>query len=196
MRDAGDRQQGSDTSRDEMDQVDVRDVLRGRKDAYARLVGRHRRQVSACMCRFTRDEGVLDELVQEALVEAYLSLASYSNRGSFPRWLRRIATRVGYRHWARRDRERRGKRAIAAECAGGLILPKAFCHSEAGEHVLLLMRELSLEDQRVLTLKYFEGCTSREISARTGWSQGVVRVRAHRARKRLRALLEAAARRA
>ena len=191
MRSTGSEQQGSDASPDDMDQWDVRAVLTGQKEAYARLMGRHRRRVSACMCRFTHDEGVVDELVQDALVEAYLSLASYHNRGPFSRWLLRIATRTGYRYWARRERERRSRNVAAAERADCCVQPEALRRSEAGEHISRLVRELGPDDQRVLTLRYFEGCTTREVSARTGWSPGLVRVRAHRARQRLRALLEA-----
>jgi len=43
-----------------------------------------------------------------------------------------------------------------------------------------------------LTLFYFEECDVREISARSGWNRALVKVRLHRARKKLKSLLEEA----
>ena len=44
----------------------------------------------------------------------------------------------------------------------------------------------------MLTLMYFEDCSTREIADRTGWTLTVVKVRAHRARQKLKKLLEKA----
>ena len=41
----------------------------------------------------------------------------------------------------------------------------------------------------ILTLQYFEECDTREIASRTGWSRTLVKVRAFRARRKLKALL-------
>jgi len=41
-------------------------------------------------------------------------------------------------------------------------------------------------------LHYFEGCDTREIAERVGWTRSLVKVRAFRARKKLKALLEEA----
>jgi RNA polymerase sigma-70 factor, ECF subfamily len=41
-----------------------------------------------------------------------------------------------------------------------------------------------------LTLFYLEGCAVAEIAELTGWSQTMVKVQTHRARNRLKKLLE------
>jgi DNA-directed RNA polymerase specialized sigma24 family protein len=43
-----------------------------------------------------------------------------------------------------------------------------------------------------LTLFYFDECDMNEIASRTGWNRTLVKVRLHRARKRLKALLNEA----
>ena len=45
-------------------------------------------------------------------------------------------------------------------------------------------------DRAVLLLLYGEGWSVAEIAGKTGWSGSKVKVRAHRARKKLRRLLE------
>ena len=99
------------------DRRDIRSTLDGNEDAYACLVERYEAQVFAQMWRFTRDRLVLEELVQDVFVEAYLSLARFRGEAPFLHWLRRIATRVGYRFWKheRRDRDRRGEARIRVQ---------------------------------------------------------------------------------
>ena len=53
-----------------------------------------------------------------------------------------------------------------------------------------LLRTLKAEDRFVLLLMYGEGWSTEEIADRLGWSRANVKVRAHRARQKLRRLLE------
>jgi RNA polymerase sigma-70 factor (ECF subfamily) len=45
-------------------------------------------------------------LVHDVFVEAYLSLKKYQGRAPFLHWLRKIATRVGYRYWKQQAKQR------------------------------------------------------------------------------------------
>ena len=58
------------------------------------------------MWRFTRDRVQWEELVHDVFVEAYLSLRSYRGEAPLLHWLRKIATRVGYRWWKHRNRQK------------------------------------------------------------------------------------------
>jgi len=62
--------------------------------------------------------------------------------------------------------------------------------SQAREILGAAMRKLSPEDQLVLTLLEIEDRSVKEISALTGWTAVTVRVRALRARARLKKALE------
>ena len=57
---------------------DVKASLEGDGHAYRRLVVRYQNTVATQMRRFSRDAGVLEELVQEVFVQAYRSLKSYN----------------------------------------------------------------------------------------------------------------------
>jgi RNA polymerase sigma-70 factor (ECF subfamily) len=78
----------------------------------------------------------------------------------------------------------------------GLAAPEALEPSEAGELLHRLLQELSPRDRLVLTLRYLEELSVKETAARTGWSQSMVKVQAHRARGRLEKLFEQAVREA
>ncbi len=170
---------------------DIHQSLVGDEEAYARIIDRYQSKIAAQMWRFSRDAAVVEELVQEAFVEAYLSLGKFKGRAPLLHWLRKIATRVGYRHWRKRSREQ-DRREVLAQHAEELVPPQSASPSEAGEYLHVLLAQLPAEDRIVLTLHYFEACDTREIAERMGWTRSLVKVRAHRARKKLRSLLEEA----
>ncbi len=173
------------------DRRDIAASLDGDEDAFARLVARYQAEVFKQMWRFARDPGVQDELVQQVFVEVYRSLRGYKERAPFLHWLRRITTRVGYRYWKQETRDRRLRAAVESEAAVRRP-PEEQDPSEAAELLQTFLAQLKPKDRLVLSLMYFEDCDGQEIAERMGWSPTLVRVRAHRARQKLRGLLEAA----
>lgn len=175
---------------DAADLDDIRRTLEGDGDAYSRLIRRYQKDIAAQMWRFTRDPQVLEELVHDVFVEAYSSLRSFRGDSPLLHWLRKIATRVGYRHWKQQKRQDAGRVSLpdwdilAAPDDGVLRQQQA---AELLEH---LMSQLSAVDKLVLTLLHLEELSVAQIARRTGWTAVGVKVRAHRARKRLKALLE------
>lgn len=172
------------------DTADIRGSLDGDPEAYARLIGRYQGQVAARMRWFNRQPAVAEELVQDVFVEAYLSLRSYRGQAPFGHWLQRIATRVGYRHWKVKARERRRGTARLDEHLDALRGPSgAEDAAAAGELVHLLLARLSPRDRLVLTLLYLEGRSVAEAAQLAGWSVAMIKVQAFRARGKLKRLL-------
>ena len=176
----------------EMDQRDIVASLNGDGEAYARVVQHYQNQVAAQMWRFTRDPAVLEELVQDVFVEAYLSLKGFRGHAPFLHWLRRVATRVGYRYWKSQVRKRDREEALTETSLNLAIAPEDLTPSEASEALYSLFAKMPLPDRVVLTLFYFEECDINEIASRTGWNQTLVKVRLHRARKKMKVLLNEA----
>jgi RNA polymerase sigma-70 factor (ECF subfamily) len=56
--------------------------------------------------------------------------------------------------------------------------------------LLTALAELSAEDRSFVVLHYFEGLTFREIAAAGGHNTSTVKVRVHRARRKLREALD------
>jgi RNA polymerase sigma-70 factor (ECF subfamily) len=170
------------------DIADIQASLDGDENAYARLMERYEGQLFAQMWRFTRDRRVLDELVQDVLVEVYLSLGSFHGKVPFLPWVRKIATRVGYRYWKLENRARQRREVLEREWRiADVVNPRK--PSEAGEMLFDMLERLSPRDRLVLTLYYFEDCDTREIAGRTGWSNVLVRVQMHRACRKLKRML-------
>ncbi len=104
--------------------------------------------------------------------------------------MNRIATRVGYRFWKNRRRE--ASRAAPLEDWDGVadFDERNMQAREAAELVHNLLAKLPPRDRLVLTLLYLEQLTVAQAAERAGWSQTMVKVQAHRARKKLKVLID------
>jgi RNA polymerase sigma-70 factor, ECF subfamily len=170
------------------DAADVRDSLAGDDQAYARLVRRYQDLITAQVWRATGNRSVCEELVQQVFVEAYFSLRRFRADAPLLHWLRRICTRVCYRHW---KTEKRSAARVQLTASAWTDLPEqpSASSSEHREWVQSLLEQVSARDRLVLTLLYLEGCSVEEAANLAGWSKTMVKVQAHRARKRLQALI-------
>jgi RNA polymerase sigma-70 factor (ECF subfamily) len=178
---------------DPLDRHDIRASLGGDGEAYARLVGRYQQTIASYLWRFVRDRGRCEELVHDVFVEAYLGLRNFRGDAPLLHWLRKIATRVGYRHW-RQQARRKAQTAAAIQAWDGAVQTdvNALEAAEAAAMLHAVLERLSPRDRLVLTLMYLEGCSVAEIAQLSGWSGTMVKVQAHRARGRLKKLLLAA----
>ncbi|MCC6507547.1 MAG: RNA polymerase sigma factor [Pirellulaceae bacterium] len=167
-------------------------TLNGDQNAYQRIVSKYQAAIAQQMQRFSRQPLVIEELVHDVFVEAFLSLKSYRSTAPLLHWLRKIAVRVGYRFWSTRTRERKTVISLAQINEGIELLGSQAETSSIVASDLLgdLLSVLGPRDRLVLTLLYWDGCSVAEASELAGWTQTMVKVQAYRARKRLKQLLE------
>lgn len=165
----------------------VRASLAGDEDAFAALVRRHQGRVFRLAGRFFRQRQDVEEVAQETFLRAWLKLGTYSARAPFEHWLTRLCLRCAY------DRLRRpGRSAVDASAYPGLEegIEAPAIDPTARLEVERLLARLQPADRFLLVLLEAEGWSVAEISERLGWSRVNVKVRAHRARQRLRRVLE------
>lgn len=127
-------------------------------------------------------DNAAEDVVQEALLDAWRGCARLRSAASFEPWLRRIV----WRRCLRVARARPAKRALVAveetPAATGDVL--------AGLEVERLLRALAPRQRVVLYLSEVAGWTEREIAERLDLALATVRVHRFQARRRLRRLLE------
>ncbi|MFA6133798.1 MAG: RNA polymerase sigma factor [Phycisphaerae bacterium] len=175
---------------DDLDLCDVQASLRGDGDAFGRIVRRHQSQLSTRMWRFTRDRQVLEELVQEVFVECYTHLASFKGTGAFSHWVNAIATRVGYRFWKRQKKAAEKTINLEEWDLPALARQERPDPQLAADALHAMLSKLPPRDRLVLTLMYLDELPLAQVARQTGWSLTMVKVQAHRARKKLRALMQ------
>lgn len=171
-------------------------IRNGATDDFAEIVRRHQSHVFAILYRYEHDAHRLEDLAQETFLKAWRALAQFDGRAPFQHWLSRIAVHVALDHLRKQKRSRNeiglaelGEDALEWLHSGDEDHREL--EAEAARHLLATaLRELSPADQLVLTLLEIEERSVREISALMGISGIAVRVRAVRARAKLKKVLE------
>jgi RNA polymerase sigma-70 factor (ECF subfamily) len=179
------------------DQAIINRVRDGDVNAYESLIERHRSDVFAIV-RNHVPAADAEEVAHDVFVRAFKSLPRYAPRKPFSHWLSRIAVRACHDFWRKRGRSR--ETAVSQlgpeheDWMEGVWSGRARDTFER-EQALRVAREvldsalamLSADDRMALTLVHLEGHTVREAADVLGWGQAKVKVRAHRARQKLRA---------
>lgn len=170
-------------------------IRNGALDDFAEIVRRHQSHVFAILHRYERDQHKLEDLAQETFTKAWRALEQFDGRAPFQHWLSRIAVHVALDHLRKQKRARNeiGFSELGEDALEWLHDDSGRSDLEANHARELLdaaMRELSPADRLVITLQELEGRSVKEISALTGSSSVAVRVRALRARAKLRKALE------
>lgn len=173
-------------------------VLAGDEAAGCRLVT-HLHPLALRIARANRAQMRSDEdLVQEVFLTMFARLDRYRPIDGIPfaHWFARLAVNV-CRDALRAEVRRPMHVALspAAEAwlghlAGERATPAEDEVDAARELVDRLLAELPPDDRLVLTLLDLEQRSTAEIAQLTGWSRTLVKVRAFRARRRLRAVAE------
>jgi RNA polymerase sigma-70 factor (ECF subfamily) len=154
----------------------------GDEGAFAQLVRLHQHRVFRLSGRFFRRREDVEDAAQETFLTAWRRLASYRAAAPFEHWLTRVCLNCCY---SRLGRMRKNEDSIE-----GLDVAAAGPEPDVSIEVDRLLRRLAPSDRFVLLLLDGEGWSVGEIADRLGWSATNVKVRAFRARRRLRRLLE------
>jgi RNA polymerase sigma-70 factor (ECF subfamily) len=170
-------------------------IRNGATDDFAEIVRRHQARVFAILHRYERDAQRVEDLAQETFVKAWRALDQYDGRAPLEHWISRIAVRTALDHLRKEKRRRNeiglpelGEDALDWLRSGD---EKNELDGRAAAEVLgLAMRELSPVDRVVITMQEIEGRSVKEIAAAIGASGVAVRVRALRARAKLKQALE------
>lgn len=156
-------------------------VLAGDADAFASLVDRHEGRARALAWRLLRDEQDAADVLQEAVLQAYLGLEHLRDSTRFGSWLSGITANLARMRLRARQRVPRGVQR--ADLAGAVDVA---ADVERSTLVRGAMGELTKAEQATVLMHDVAGLTSVEIAARRGETSGAVRVRLHRARSKLR----------
>jgi RNA polymerase sigma-70 factor, ECF subfamily len=166
-------------------------VAHGDRQAFAVLVERHQRSLTAYLGRLCGARERAEELAQEAFVRLFQAAAGYRDEGRLLPYLYRIGTNL----LRSEERRRRRWRSMVPMMANG----NGHHEPPAGEAALLrgeLQQRVRHELMRLpfrlrvpLVLFEVEEWSQADIATLLGCRQGTVKSRLHRGRARLRRAL-------
>jgi RNA polymerase sigma-70 factor, ECF subfamily len=168
----------------------IEQALGGQPEAFGQLVLKYQDRLFNTMFHVVGHAEDARDIVQEALVQAFLKLDSFGRRSAFYTWLYRIAFNVAMTN--RRKRRPtlsvdRGKETGNMEPADDEDDPaERLERKERCRQVRHAITRLADEYRAVLVLREIDGCCYETIADVLDIPVGTVRSRLHRARLQLR----------
>ncbi|WP_420265602.1 RNA polymerase sigma factor [Candidatus Magnetominusculus dajiuhuensis] len=183
-------------SEDSLDNEVIGRVIAGDTDEFEAIVRKYSAYVFKIAASYVPQEAV-SEAAQETFVNAFEGLSSFNAKGQFKYWLRTITVRSCYDYWRthykRReltmsslteDHQRWFQRVVNEDSVGRFR--DAQMQRETVEIINWAMSELAPVERMAITLIYLEGYSVKEAAQMLNLSMVNVKVRAHRARAKLR----------
>ena len=179
---------------DDADAVLVQQACTGNKDAFGLLITRYERLTWRFTTRLIADPEVAQEVIQEAMLEAYLSLAKLHDPARFRSWFYGIILNLSRSYWRRQKISvvsLEGDLAFdALEFDAGSPDPAQLAEAhELHQIVLNAVQLLSPRNRATVLLFYYDGLNLTEIAAVLGITLTAVKGRLHKSRNELRVTL-------
>lgn len=169
----------------------------GNKTAFSQLVLRYQPMVQRLAMRVTGQEDLAQELVQESMLQAYLSLETLNDPTRFKSWLYGIVLNVCRNYWRR---QKVVSFSLETMLRNSLDTSKLLADSASNPQQALEQEEVRAELQkaiatlseknRIATLLFYdEQLSLREVASRLNISVNAVKGRLYKARHQLKAQL-------
>ena len=202
-----------------VDDGSVIDALRrGDEGAFARLIDQYHASLSRVARLYIANRAVADEVVQDTWLGVIQGIWAFEGRSSLKTWIFRILINRAKTRAAREGRMVPFPRFDAAvEAAEAAVVPDRFQPAdhptepgqwthpppdlgasperrllahETRQHLQNAIEALPEHQQLVLIFRNVEGCSTKEVCNALGFQETNVRVLLHRARAKVRAVLE------
>jgi RNA polymerase sigma-70 factor (ECF subfamily) len=166
---------------------------RGDAAAYEEIVQRYQQVAFRTAYVITRSTADAEDAAQEGFIKAYRALGRFRS-GANPRpWLLQIVANEARNRVRSSGRRQQLELRLAEGFRPGDAAPSpeaAAVAAEERQHLLVLVKGLSEEDQLVIASRYFLELSGEETAAALGIAEGTVKSRLSRALARLRTRVE------
>ncbi|MFO0632209.1 MAG: RNA polymerase sigma factor [Nannocystaceae bacterium] len=161
----------------------------GDRNAGSRLIAARGREITWFFRNKVFHEDAVADLVSQTFLRAVAAKTTFAGATSFRRFVYAIAHNVLREYLRARSKRAREELDFGTVCVSELE-PRSLSslHSDKRElqAVLEALREVPVDDQIVLELKYLEGLSGSELADALGIPEGTVRGRIARGLQRLR----------
>ena len=152
------------------------------------IMEKHLYEVYRLCCWFVQDKIAAEDITQEVFLRAYKSLPGFRGESKIETWLYRIAINESKRYlrsWSIRH--------IFYQAEPGvhefIEIEEGVVRKEEWRRLATVIAKLPFRHRQIIILHYYEELTIEEIGEILEISSGAVYTRLHRAREKLKALL-------
>jgi len=173
----------------------IAEVLAGHTESFEPLIVQYQARVFALARRYARREDEVEDIVQTVFIKAFNKLESFRGDAPFEHWLMRMATFTCYDFLRKHQRNREWNASDLSEeendwleNVGGESDDPTDANA-AKALVEKLLDGLNPDEKHIIILLEIEGKSVKEIAKITDFSESNVKVKAHRAREKMRKML-------
>jgi RNA polymerase sigma-70 factor (ECF subfamily) len=173
--------------------ADICKTARGDHLAFGRIVEAHQSKIFAYLGRMGLDRATAEDIAQDTFLRVWRNASQYNPKlGSLTTWILTIARNLALTHLSRSGR---GVEIQCAEKARESVsdLPQPdeqLLAKQRRERLLAALDHLSPADRSLLAASYVDDLGLADIARIECCSSGAAKMRLHRARMRLRQILE------
>jgi RNA polymerase sigma-70 factor (ECF subfamily) len=185
------------TPADLSDETIVERVRRGDTALYEILVRRHNQRLYRTIRAILRDDRDVEDVMQQAYIDAYMHLDQFRGTAKFSTWLTRIAVNRAIRNG---QGERRKLALVSPDADADLAIAYAAAPGLDPEHAMYghelktvlesLVDDLPDPFRVVFVMREVEGLSTAETAASLSINEDTVKTRLHRAKRLLREQLD------
>lgn len=169
------------------DQEVISRVMAGDRDAYALLVGRYSDPLYRHALGMTGSPDVAEDILQASFIKAYHHLGEV--RGRFDAWLFRIVAN-GCKDWLKNIRRSHLSYEEDDQPSGYASPDEDLERTQLRDDLDRALAALAPSLREAFIMKHVEGRSYEEMADLLGTTVGALKMRVHRAREALQALLE------
>jgi RNA polymerase sigma-70 factor (ECF subfamily) len=162
------------------------------KSLFMTWFGQHGASVMKVARAYTLTSDECQDLAQEILLQAWLSLPKFEGKASAATWFYRVALQTAM-NWQRKDKPRRSRQEplldVQVLAIDGANSAEQVQHRETVGQLYQAIHQLPKTDA-ALVLLYLDQLSYREMAEVLGISEGNVGVKLNRAKKALSEMLE------
>lgn len=174
--------------------ADISETARGDHLAFGRIVAAHQDRIFAYLGRMGLDSAMAEDVAQETFLRVWRHAGKYDSRlGSLTTWILTIARNLALTRLSLPvSRTEAPVSAETLEIASDAPLPdEQLVTQQRQQRLQAALARLSAADRSLLSSSYIDDLDLAAIARIEGCSIGAAKVRLHRARQRLRQILEA-----
>lgn len=168
----------------------VSQVLSGSDSAIRLLISKYERLVIHMVARVVHEDMDREELCQDVFVKVLNKLGGFNFESKLSTWIATIAYRMAVNFAKKKKLDQVGLDDVSFEVEEVEITER----EDTKRFILRLVDQLPLNYKTVLTLFYLDGFSYPEIVEVTGMPEGTVKNYIHRARIKLKKIVEEQAR--
>jgi RNA polymerase sigma factor (sigma-70 family) len=169
----------------------VKQVLSGSDAAFRLLISNYERLVIHMVVRVIQDDMDREELCQDVFVKVYEKLGTFNFNSKLSTWIATIAFRTAVNFAKKKKLDQVDLDEVAFKVGDEVDITEA---EDTKQFILKLVDQLPINYKSVLTLFYLDGFSYPEIVEITGMPEGTVKNYIHRAKSKLRTIVENSAR--